>query len=105
MEILTTSITHLPEILVAVMTVLGGQKGYEIYRRKRHSNGRHDRRSSSGNNSFSESDKSFIKGCFENQTKELGKSTETSDLKLVMEFGKVVRNEGEKTRSVVRASR
>jgi len=38
-EILTTSITHLPEILIAVMTVLGSQKGYEIYRRKRHSNG------------------------------------------------------------------
>ncbi|KKK60826.1 hypothetical protein LCGC14_3020500, partial [marine sediment metagenome] len=45
-------------------------------------------------NSFADSDKEFIKGCFENQT-----------LKLVMELGKVVRTEGEKTRGVVRASK
>jgi len=82
------------EIITAVVMVLGGQKGFEIYKRKRHSNGGHDRRSNPGNNSFADSDKEFIKGCFENQT-----------LKLVMELGKVVRTEGEKTRGVVRASR
>ncbi len=82
------------EIITAVVMVLGGQKGFEIYKRKRHSNGGHDRRSNPGNNSFADSDKEFIKGCFENQT-----------LKLVMELGKVVRTEGEKTRGVVRASK
>ena len=82
------------EIITAVVMVLGGQKGFEIYKRKRHSNGGHDRRSNPGNNSFADSDKEFIKGCFENQT-----------LKLVMELGKVVRTEGEKIRGVVRASK
>ena len=92
------------EIVTAVVMVLGGQKGFEIYKRRKHSNGRHDRRNSSReNNSFADSDKDFIRECFENQTKELGKSMETSDLKLVLEFGKVIRNEGEKTRSVVRS--
>ena len=83
----------LAEIVTAVVMVLGGQKGLEIYKRKRFANGNggHDRRKS---NSFADSDKEFIKGCFENQT-----------LKLVMELGKVVRTEGEKTRGVVRASK
>ncbi|KKK62386.1 hypothetical protein LCGC14_3004880, partial [marine sediment metagenome] len=69
----------LAEIVTAVVMVLGGQKGLEIYKRKRFANGNggHDRRKS---NSFADSDKEFIKGCFENQT-----------LKLVMELGKVVR--------------
>ena len=81
------------EIMTAVVLVLSGQKGFEVYKRRKWSNGNggHDRRKS---NSFADSDKEFIKGCFENQT-----------LKLVMELGKVVRTEGEKTRGVVRASR
>ena len=81
------------EIMVAVLMVLSGQKGFEVYRRRKWSNGSsgHDRRKG---NSFADSDKEFIKGCFENQT-----------LKLVMELGKVVRTEGEKTRGVVRASK
>ena len=88
------------EIILAVVMVLGGQKGLEVYHRKKHANGNgHERR----RNSFADSDKDFIRECFENQTKELGKSMETSDLKLVLEFGKVIRNEGEKTRSVVRS--
>ena len=88
------------EIISAVVLVLGGQKGFEIYKRKRFANGNgHERR----RNSFADSDKEFLRECFENQTKELGKSTETSDLKLAMEFGKIVRSEGEKTRSVVRS--
>jgi len=92
----------LAEIMTAVVLVLGGQKGFEVYKRKRFANGNgHERR----RNSFADSDKEFLRECFENQTKELGKSTETSDLKLAMEFGKIVRSEGEKTRSVVRSSR
>ncbi len=91
---------NLAEIMTAVVAVLGTQKGYEIYKRKRFANGNgHERR----RNSFADSDKEFLRECFENQTKELGKSTETSDLKLAMEFGKIVRSEGEKTRSVVRS--
>ncbi|MEK0326912.1 MAG: hypothetical protein QQN63_14540 [Nitrosopumilus sp.] len=104
MEIFTTSITHLPEILIAVMTVLGGQKGYEIYRRKRYSNGGHDRRSSSGSsNSFCQGDKDFIQGCFQDQTKMLGASMENDRLKLIMGLEKVIRKEGEDTRVVVRS--
>ena len=88
------------EIILAVVMVLGGQKGLEVYHRKKHANGNGRERRK---NSFADSDKDFIRECFENQTKELGKSMETSDLKLVLEFGKVIRNEGEKTRSVVRS--
>jgi len=105
-EFLTTSITHLPELIVTVMTVLGGQKGFEIYKRKRYSNGGNDRRSHSGNhNSFSKSDKEFIEGCFKNQSKEASMDMKTSRLELVMELGDVIRKEGEKTRTVVRSSR
>ena len=88
------------EIILAVVMVLGGQKGLEVYHRKKYANGNGRERRK---NSFADSDKDFIRECFENQTKELGKSMETSDLKLVLEFGKVIRNEGEKTRSVVRS--
>ena len=106
MEIFTTSIMHLPEILIAVMTVLGGQKGFEIYRRKRYSNGGRDRRSNSGSsNSFCQSDKDFIAGCFESQTRELGTSMENDRLKLMIGFKEVVQTEGEKTRVVVRSSK
>jgi hypothetical protein len=94
------------EIITAVAMVLGGQKGYEIYKRKRHSNGRHDRRSGSReNNSFADSDKSFIQGCFEDQTDKMGTLMENDRLKLMIGFKEVVQKEGEKTRSVVRASR
>lgn len=103
MEILTTSITHLPEILIAVMTVLGGQKGFEIYKRKKWSNGGRDRRSSQGSNSFCQSDKDFIAGCFESQTRELGTSMENDRLKLMIGFKEVVQTEGGKTRVVVRS--
>lgn len=90
----------LAEILMAVIMVLGGQKGFEIYKRKRFANGNgHERR----RNSFADSDKEFIRGCFEDQTKELGMGMKADRLELVMEIGRVVRNEGEKTRSVVRA--
>ncbi|HEC64852.1 MAG TPA: hypothetical protein ENI23_06150 [bacterium] len=104
MEFLTTSITHLPEILVAVMTVLGGQKGYEIYRRKRYSNGGRDRRSGSGNhNSFSKGDKDFIESCFKDQTKELGMSMKNDRLVLVGDLKDFIRTDGESTRTAVRA--
>ena len=103
MEILTTSITHLPEILIAVMTVLGGQKGYEIYKRKKWSNGGRDRRSSQGSNSFCQSDRDFIKGCFENQTKEMGMAMKNDRLVLVGELKDFIRSDGESTRVAVRA--
>ncbi len=90
------------EIITAVVLVLSGQKGFEFIKRKRFANGNgHERR----RNSFADSDKEFIKGCFENQTKELGKSTENDRLKLMIGFKEVVQTEGEKTRTVVRAVR
>ena len=88
------------EIITAVVLVLGGQKGFEIYQRKRFENGNSKERR---RNSFADSDKEFLKGCFEDQTKEMGTGMETDRLKLVMSLEKVIRNEGEKTRSVVRS--
>ncbi|KKL14001.1 hypothetical protein LCGC14_2520120 [marine sediment metagenome] len=93
------------EIITAVVMVLGGQKGFEIYKRKRHSNGGHDRRSNPGNNSFADSDKEFIKGCFDSHAEKMGLSMESDRLKLMIGFKEVVRTEGEKTRGVVRSSR
>ena len=94
---------HLPEILSAVVMVLGGQKGYEIYKRKKHSNSGHDRRN--GNNSFAQSDKDFIETCFKNQTNEIGLQTKNDRLELMIGIKEVIQTEGEKTRSVVRAER
>ena len=104
MEILTTSLTHLPEIVTAVIMVLGSQKGVELYKKKRFSNGRHDRRSSQGNNSFCQSDKDFIEGCFKNQTKSTVSALETNHLKLVVDLGDIIRKEGESTRIAVRSN-
>ncbi|KKM60190.1 hypothetical protein LCGC14_1544360 [marine sediment metagenome] len=96
----------LAEIVTAVVMVLGGQKGFEIYKRKRHSNGGRDRRSNSGNhNSFSQGDKEFIEGCFKTQTKEMGMSMKNDRLELAILLKDIVQAEGEKTRSVVRSSR
>jgi hypothetical protein len=94
------------EIIMAVAMVLGGQKGFEIYKRKRHSNGRHDRRSSSErSNSLAQADRDFIQECFKDQTREMGLAMKSDRLELVMNIEKAVRSEGEKTRTVVRASR
>jgi len=88
------------EIITAVVMVLGGQKGFEIYKRKRFANGNgHERR----RNSFADSDKEFIRGCFENQTKELGMSMKNDRLVLVGEIKDFVRSDGENTRTVVRS--
>ena len=104
MEFLTTSITHLPELVITVMTVLGGQKGFEIYKRKRYSNGGNDRRSNSGNhNSFSKSDKEFIEGCFKHQTQESAVGAKINRLELITELGEIIRDEGKSTRETVRA--
>lgn len=85
--------------------VLSGQKGYEVYKRKRHSNGRHDRRSSSERgNSLAQADRDFIQECFKDQTREMGLTMKSDRLELVMNVEKAVRSEGEKTRTVVRAS-
>ena len=103
MEIFTTSITHLPEILIAVMSVLGGQKGFELYRKKRYSNGGRDRRSSQNHNSFCQSDKDFISGCFKDQTKEMVLTKKNDRLELVGELGKIIRDEGKDTREAIRS--
>ncbi len=94
----------LAEIVTAVVMVLGGQKGFELYKRKRHSNGGRDRRSNSGNhNSFSQGDKEFIEGCFKTQTKEVGMSMKNDRLELLGELKDFIRSDGESTRTAVRA--
>ena len=91
------------EIITAVFLVLGGQKGFEVYKRRKHSNGRHDRRSSSREgNSFADSDKDFIRECFENQTKEMGMAMKNEQLILVGELKDFIRSDGESTRVAVR---
>lgn len=105
MEIFTTSIAHLPEILVAVMTVLGGQKCFVIYKRKKWSNGGRDRRSSQGSNSFCQGDKDFIEGCFKNQTREMTLTKKNDRLELVSELGGIIRTEGKDTREAIRSLR
>ena len=92
----------LAEILTAVDMVLVGQKVYEVYKRKKFTNGGgHDRRS----NSFAEADRDFIQGCFENQTKEMNLSMESDRLKLVIGIKEIVQDEGSKTRIAVRDNR
>ncbi len=94
------------EIITAVVMVLGGQKGFEVYKRRKHSNGRHDRRSSSREgNSFADSDKEFIRGCFKDQTKEIGSEMRNDRLELMIGLKEMVQSEGEKTRVAVRAER
>ena len=94
------------EIITAVVMVLGGQKGFEVYKRRKHSNGRHDRRSSSREgNSFADSDKEFIRGCFKDQTKEIGSEMRNDRLELMIGLKEIVQSEGEKTRVAVRAER
>lgn len=90
------------EIMTAVVMVLGTQKGYEVYKRKKFANGNgHERR----RNSFADSDKDFIQGCFETQTKEMGLTMKNDRLELAKEFKEIIQTEGEKTRSTVRSSR
>ena len=103
MEALLNSITHLPEILSAVVMVLGGQKGFEIYKKKRYSNGGRDRRSSQNHNSFCQSDRNFIEGCFKDQTKEMVLTKKIDRLDLVVELGDIIRSEGKDTREVIRS--
>lgn len=103
MEILVNSITHLPEILSAVIMVLCGQKGYEVYKRRKFSNEGHDRRS--GSNSFVQDDKNFIKDCFEGQAKEIGSALKTDRLELVQKLGDIIRREGDNVRIVIREGR
>ena len=94
--------SSLTEIITAVALFLGGQKGLEVYKRKKHANGNgHERR----RNSFADSDKDFIRGCFEDQTKEMNSEAETNQLKLVIGIKEIVQSEGEKTRVAVRAER
>ena len=92
---------HFPEIFSAVVMSLGSLKGYEIYQRKKYINGgKHDRRN--GSNSFSESDKKFVRECFEQQSKELGLVMKTDRLEFAADLKDFIRNDGENTRTAVR---
>ncbi len=87
------------EIVTAVVMVLGGLKGFEMYKRKKHANGNgHERR----RNSFADSDKDFIRGCFEDQTEKLVLGMENDRLILVGELKDFIRSDGESTRVAVR---
>ena len=99
MEVIAASLSHLPEIVGSVVLVLGGQKGFEVYKRKRFSNGNHDRRRG---NSFAESDKEFIEKCFLDQTRSMSSVMKLDRLELVVDLGKAIRDDGEKTRTAVR---
>ena len=101
MEFLTESMTHIPEILSAVVMVLGSLKGYDMYQRKKHSNGSHDRRS----NTFAESDKVFIRDVISDQTEKMGLEMRNDRLELMIGLKEVVQTEGEKTRNAVRMER
>jgi len=72
------------EILTAVVVVLGSQKGYDLYKKKRNGG-------SNPGNSFSDNDKEFIKGCFN-----------THRLELVSELKDFIRDDGDSTREAVR---
>ena len=90
---------HLPEILSAVALVLGYQKGYEIWQRKKFANGNgRDRRS----NSFCESDKDFIRECFSSHSERLGLMLKTDRLELTSDLKDFIRDDGESTRTAVR---
>ncbi|KKL25696.1 hypothetical protein LCGC14_2402700 [marine sediment metagenome] len=90
------------EIILAVVMVLGGQKGLEVYHRKKHANGNGRERRK---NSFADSDKEFIRGCFKDQTKEIGSEMRNDRLELMIGLKEMVQSEGEKTRVAVRAER
>ncbi len=94
---------HFPEILSAVIMSLGSLKGYEIYQRKKYTNGgKNDRRN--GSNSFCDSDRKFIQGCFEQQTKELGLVMKTDRLEFASDIKDFIRSDGDSTREAVRSS-
>ena len=92
--------SSLAEIITAVVVVLSGQKGFEVYKRKKHSNGGHDRRSG---NSFCQSDKDFIENCFKDQTKEMILTKKNDRLELVAQLGGIIRDEGRATREAIRS--
>lgn len=91
----------LPEILAAVALFFTGQKGLDFYKKKKYANGGGDRR----HNHFSDSDKSFIRNCFEDQTEKMGLAMKSDRLELLRLIEAAVRTEGENTRGVVRAQR
>ncbi len=88
-----------PQILIAVIMVLGGQKGFEFYKRKKYLNGNGERR----RDSFSDLDKNFLRSCFEDQTEKMSLAMKTDRLLLLRDIESSVRTEGENTRGVVRA--
>lgn len=90
--------TSFGEIVLAIVGVLGTQKGYEIYKRKRHANGNGTERRST---TLSHGDRVFFSGLFD----KLQLGMENDRLKLVNSVEAAIRTEGEKTRTVVRAVR
>lgn len=88
------------EILTAVAMVLGGQQGFELYKRRRILNGNSDdrRRNPGSNGGLSSSDKEFIRSCFDNLGMQItnGRMQQTRDLEAA------IRAEGSATRVAVR---
>lgn len=94
-------IISVAEIFTAIVMVLGGQRGFAMYNRKRFLNGRpgSDRRRESGSFSgMSSSDKDFIKTCFDS----LGMQLANDRLLQTKEITEAIRTEGAATRIAVR---
>ena len=87
------------QIMTAVGMVLGGQKGMEIYKRKRFANGNGGQDPDRRRNSLSIVDKEFIRGCFNS----LEQSMENDRLKTCRDLEEAIRDEGKETRIVVRS--
>jgi hypothetical protein len=92
-------LTAFAQVMVAIFGVLGGQKGMEMYKRRRFANGNGGANPDRRKNSLSTEDKEFIKGCFGS----LEKGMENDRLKICMTLEEAIRREGEQTRVVVRS--
>ena len=87
--------TNIAELILVIAGWVGANKGLEAWKRHRFSNGNGLERR---RNSFSESDKSFISGCFDS----LEKTLEIGRLSLFQDLSKTIREESQATRTAVR---
>ena len=90
-----TELRGLVEIIAVIGGWLAANKGIEFVRRKRHANGNGTERR---RNSFAESDKTFVKDCFDTLALEMvnGRLVMTRDI------SKTIQEEAKATRAVVR---
>lgn len=92
-------LVSIAELLAVVGGVLGGQKGLEVYRRRKLRNGNGD--FELRKNSLSMTDREFIKECFSSLEKDL----RIGRLQLADDLRGVMQKEGETIRVAVRSLR